>query len=52
MSSPLLLAEELFLLAHDDESGNSGNTMGLSNGLAGAQLLDLAPRGEPLVTSS
>jgi len=26
MSSPLLLAEELFLLAHDDESGKSDNT--------------------------
>ena len=42
MSSPLLLAEELFLLAHDDESGKSDNTMGLTNGLAGALLLDLA----------
>jgi hypothetical protein len=30
MSAPLLLAEELFLLAHDDESGKSHNTMGLS----------------------
>ncbi len=42
MSAPLLLAEELFLLAHDDESGKSDNTMGLTNGLAGALLLDLA----------
>jgi len=30
MSAPLLLAEELFLLAHDDESGKSDNTIGLS----------------------
>ena len=26
MSAPLLLGEELFLLAHDDESGKSDNT--------------------------
>ncbi len=42
MNSPLLLAEELFLLAHDEESGKPGNTMALANGLAGALLLDLA----------
>ena len=42
MTSPLLLAEELFLLAHDEESGKPGNTMALANGLAGALLLDLA----------
>ncbi|MEO9222093.1 MAG: GPP34 family phosphoprotein [Mycobacteriaceae bacterium] len=42
MNSPLLLAEELFLLAHDEGSGKPGDTMALANGLAGALLLDLA----------
>ncbi|HEY8721573.1 GOLPH3/VPS74 family protein [Pengzhenrongella sp.] len=38
----LLLAEELFLLAHDDESGKPGAVLALDNALAGALLLDLA----------
>ena len=38
----LLLAEEIFLLTHDDESGKAGGTLALNNGLAGALLLDLA----------
>ena len=41
MSGPLLLAEELFLLTHDDDSGRSAGTTALANGLAGALLLDL-----------
>lgn len=39
---PLLLAEEIFLLTHNDESGASSGTVALDNGLAGALLLDLA----------
>lgn len=42
MSRPLLLAQELFLLTHDDASGRSAGTTALANGLAGALLLDLA----------
>lgn len=38
----LLLAEEVFLLSHDEESGKAGGTLALDNGLAGALLLDLA----------
>ncbi len=38
----MLLAEEIFLLAHQDESGKAGGTVALDNGLAGALLLDLA----------
>ena len=38
----LLLAEEVFLLAHHEESGKAGGTLALDNGLAGALLLDLA----------
>lgn len=49
MRPPLLLAEELFLLAHDQESGKSGHTVALANGLAGALLLDLAA--EELLTA-
>lgn len=41
----LLLAEELFLLTHDDESGKPSATMALDNGLAGALLLDLVETG-------
>ncbi|MDO9357207.1 MAG: GPP34 family phosphoprotein, partial [Solirubrobacteraceae bacterium] len=41
----LLIAEELFLLTHDDESGKGSGTMGLDNGYAGALLLDLAAAG-------
>lgn len=40
--STLLLAEELFLLTHDDVSGKADSTLALDNGLAGAMLLDLA----------
>lgn len=43
--SSLLLAEELFLLTHDDESGKAGTTLALDQGLAGALLLDLAAEG-------
>lgn len=38
----LLLAEEIFLLAHNEESGKANGTLALDNGLAGALLLDLA----------
>ena len=38
----LLLAEEIFLLAYNEESGKSDGTLALDNGLAGALLLDLA----------
>lgn len=38
MSRPLLLAEELSLLTHDDDSGRSAGTTALANGLAGALL--------------
>ena len=38
----LLLAEEIFLLTHDEESGKANGTLALDNGLAGALLLDLA----------
>ena len=38
----LLLAEEIFLLAHNEESGKDNGTLALDNGLAGALLLDLA----------
>jgi hypothetical protein len=38
----LLLAEEIFLLAHNEKSGKSNGTTALDNGLAGALLLDLA----------
>ena len=38
----LLLAEEIFLLAHHEESGKANGTLALDNGLAGALLLDLA----------
>jgi hypothetical protein len=38
----LLLAEEIFLLAHHEESGRANGTLALDNGLAGALLLDLA----------
>lgn len=41
----LLLAEDLFLLTHDDESGKNSNTTARDNGLAGALLLDLASEG-------
>jgi Golgi phosphoprotein 3 (GPP34) len=47
--TPLLLAEEIFLLAHNDESGKANGTLALDNGLAGALLLDLAA--EELVTA-
>jgi len=40
--TPLLLAEEIFLLTHHDESGKASGTLALDNGLAGALLLDLA----------
>jgi golgi phosphoprotein 3 len=38
----LLLAEEIFLLAYNEESGRSNGTLALDNGLAGGLLLDLA----------
>jgi hypothetical protein len=38
----LMLAEEIFLLAHNEESGRANGTLALDNGLAGALLLDLA----------
>lgn len=38
----LLLAEEIFLLTHHEESGKASGTLALDNGLAGALLLDLA----------
>jgi hypothetical protein len=38
----LLLAEEIFLLTHNDETGKTSGTLALDNGLAGALLLDLA----------
>lgn len=38
----MLLAEEIFLIAHQGESGKAGGTLALDNGLAGALLLDLA----------
>lgn len=39
----MLIAEEIFLLAHQEESGKAGGgTIALDNGLAGALLLDLA----------
>jgi hypothetical protein len=38
----LLLAEEIFLLAYNEESGKANGTLALDNGLAGALLLDLA----------
>jgi hypothetical protein len=38
----MLLAEEIFLLAHHEESGKADGTLALDNGLAGALLLDLA----------
>jgi len=38
----LLLAEEIFLLAHHEESGKASGTLALDSGLAGALLLDLA----------
>jgi hypothetical protein len=38
----MLLAEEVFLLAHQGESGKAGGILALDNGLAGALLLDLA----------
>lgn len=38
----MLLAEEIFLLTHHDQSGKSSGTLALDNGLAGALLLDLA----------
>ena len=41
----LLLAEDLFLLTHDDNSGKAANTTSLDSGLAGALLLDLAAAG-------
>lgn len=41
----LLLAEQLFLLTHDDRSGRAHATVALDNGLAGALLLDLAHEG-------
>jgi golgi phosphoprotein 3 len=37
----LLLAEEIFLLAHNEESGKTNGTLALDNGLAGALLMDL-----------
>ncbi|WP_127782207.1 GPP34 family phosphoprotein [Rhodococcus sp. X156] len=42
MTDQLLLAEELFLLTHDDTSGKADVTLALDEGLAGALLLDLA----------
>lgn len=42
----LLIAEELFLLTHDDESGKASMTaLASDNAYAGALLLDLAERG-------
>jgi hypothetical protein len=41
----LLLAEELFLLTHDDDSGKGSATIGLDQGFSGALLLDLAEEG-------
>jgi hypothetical protein len=41
----LLIAEELFLLAHDDESGRARSVVAIDNGYAGALLLDLAAEG-------
>lgn len=41
----LLLAEELFLLAHDDASGKGDGTVAIDNGYAGALLLELASDG-------
>jgi Golgi phosphoprotein 3 (GPP34) len=38
----LLLAEEIFLLTHKEDSGKASGTLALDNGLAGALLLDLA----------
>jgi hypothetical protein len=38
----LLLAEEIFLLTHNAESGKASGELALDNGLAGALLLDLA----------
>jgi hypothetical protein len=38
----LLLAEEIFLITHNDESGKASGTLALDSGLAGALLLDLA----------
>lgn len=40
--TPLLLAEEIFLLSHDDGTGKGSGALSLDNGLAGALLLDLA----------
>lgn len=48
----LLLAEDLFLLTHDDDSGKSSNPTALDNGLAGALLLDLAAAGLVSITES
>lgn len=38
----MLLAEEIFLLTHHDETGRASGTLALDSGLAGALLLDLA----------
>ena len=41
----LLLAEELFLLVHDEASGKGDATVAIDNGYAGALLLELASDG-------
>jgi hypothetical protein len=41
----LLIAEQLFLLAHDDESGRANSVLAIDKGYAGALLLDLAAEG-------
>ncbi|MGI8680127.1 MAG: GOLPH3/VPS74 family protein [Jatrophihabitans sp.] len=43
--SDLLLAEQLFLLTHDDESGKADGPLAYGSGIAGALLLDLATEG-------
>lgn len=43
--SQLTLAEELFLLAFDEEKGRDRSAWGIDHGLAGALLLELAARG-------
>ena len=44
MTEPLLV-QDVFLLAHDDQSGKNDNRFGLSAALAAALLLDLAEAG-------
>jgi hypothetical protein len=41
----LLLAEEVFLLTHNDDSGKTSGALAIDAGLAGAVLMDLAAQG-------